>query len=664
MNAKNILNLAILAHVDAGKTTLTEQLLYNSGTIRRVGRVDEGSTQTDRLEIERERGISVKAAEASFEYNGVRINLIDTPGHSDFAGEVERALLAPDGAILIISAVEGVQSHTERLWQALETRSIPTVIFINKIDRVGSRTEEIIASLPARLKAGESTFLPMTCATLQGQDGAAVACAPSLEDSLLERAAEICDPIAEDWLEGRYIDPQRVRTAIAQGVRERRVVPVYCGSAQKNLGIPELLDGALEFLPRADERAVDELSGLVFAVEHDKTMGKIAHVRLFGGSLSNRDPLKLENGALTLAEGGEKISQIRITEGARYRDSGEASCGEVAALCGLSSAKVFQTIGSYRLPERLKLASPYLQVKAEPASEEELPALLKALRELSDEDPLLDCRFSKAEREILLSITGKIQLEVLTSLLRERYSLTARFSPPTVIYKETPSRAGYGFEAYTMPKPCWACVRLLLEPLPEGSGVVFDRGNVPSNKLFYRYQTHIEQSVMGSLSQGILGWEITDLKITLADGEHHTIHTHPLDFFVATPMALLDGLRNTGSTLLEPILRFRIEAEEQYLGKILGDITRMRGEFDSPVIVGDSFTLEALIPASTSMEYPLRLASLTHGKAICGSELAFYKPCPLELGATAARRGPDPLDRAKWILYARGAMTDENYRLM
>lgn len=664
MEPHNILNLAVLAHVDAGKTTLTEQFLYHSGAIRKAGSVDSGSTQTDRLEIERSRGISVKAAEASFTYNGVRVNLIDTPGHSDFAGEVERALLAPDAALLIVSSVEGIQSHTERLWNALRRLNIPTVIFLNKIDRAGSRTKEILSEMPRRLAMEGITLLPMTEAVCEGLDGFSIASPTDLTERMSEAAAELSDDIALAYLEGESIDPEQLEHALCQGVREQKILPVYCGAAQKGLGVAEVLDGLLRFLPRASERVTDELSGLVYAIEHDKSMGKIARVRLFGGSLSARDALSLNDGVLSLSDTGEKISQIRIAEGARFRDSGVAGAGDIAALCGLSTAKVYQTIGTYRIPERLKLALPYLQVKATPETEEQLPALLKALTQLSDEDPLLACRFSKAEREILLSITGKIQLEVLTSLLWERYQLRANFSAPTIIYKETPSKVGYGFEAYTMPKPCWAVIKFLIEPLPQGSGFVYDDGNVPSNKLFYRYQGHIRQSVKASLSQGMLGWEVTDLKITLADGEHHTIHTHPLDFYVATPMALMDGLRNTGTTLLEPILRVKIRAGEEFLGKILSDITRMRGEFDSPVIDGTSFTLEALIPAATSMEFPLRVASLTHGTALYSSDLAYYKPCPLELGATTPRRGPNPLDRSKWILYARGAMTDENYQLM
>ena len=664
MESQNILNLAILAHVDAGKTTLTEQFLYHSGTIRKAGSVDSGSTQTDRLEIERTRGISVKASEASFTYQGVRINLIDTPGHSDFAGEVERALLAPDAALLIVSAVEGIQSHTERLWNALRKLGIPTVIFLNKIDRVGSRTREILAEMPKRLNMDGVTLLPMTEAIQEGLDGFAITYCADLIDQLAAAAADLDDEIALAYLEGEDINPQLLERVLRRGVREQKIVPIYCGAAQKSLGVEEVLNGILRFLPRASERQTDELSGLVYAIEHDKQMGKIARVRLFGGTLAARDALSLSDGVLSLSDTGEKISQIRIADGAKFRDSGVAGAGEIAALCGLSNAKVYQTIGSYRLPEQLKLALPYLQVKATPETEEQLPALLKALTQLSDEDPLLACRFSKAEREILLSITGKIQLEVLTSLLWERYQLRANFSAPTIIYKETPSKAGYGFEAYTMPKPCWAVIKFFIEPLPQGSGFVYDDGNVPSNKLFYRYQGHIRQSVKASLSQGMLGWEVTDLKITLADGEHHTIHTHPLDFYVATPMALMDGLRNTGTTLLEPILRVKIRASEEFLGKILSDITRMRGEFDNPVVEGTVFTLEALIPAATSLEFPLRVASLTHGTALYSSDLAYYKPCPLELGATTPRRGPNPLDRSKWILYARGAMTDENYQLM
>jgi ribosomal protection tetracycline resistance protein len=215
-----------------------------------------------------------------------------------------------------------------------------------------------------------------------------------------------------------------------------------------------------------------------------------------------------------------------------------------------------------------------------------------------------------------------------------------------------------------MPKPCWAIVKLYFEPLERGAGVVYDNGKVPNNSCFYKYQEHIKKSFFANIAQGPLGWEVTDFKVTLADAEHHTMHTHPLDFFVATPMAIMNGLTSIGTTLLEPFLKVRISASSEYLGKVIGDITSMRGEFDTPVISGDSFTVEAFLPVATSLEYPVRLATLTHGKGLFFSSFDGYRECPLELGKTAKRRGPNPLDKPKWILYARGAMTDENYSIM
>ena len=246
-------------------------------------------------------------------------------------------------------------------------------------------------------------------------------------------------------------------------------------------------------------------------------------------------------------------------------------------------------------------------------------------------------------------------MEILEALLRERYGLAVSFTPPTVIYKETPTRAGRGFEAYTMPKPCWAVIDLWIEPGPRGSGLSYS-SQVPNNQIFYRYQNHIETALPRALKQGLYNWEVTDLKVTLVGGEHHTIHTHPLDFFLATPMAVMNGLQHTGSTLLEPMQNVRISAPEEYVGKVIGDMIAMRGVFDSPVIAGGRFTMEARVPAAAFMEYTVRLASLTSGRGMVSTRFAGYEPCPLELGAEARRRGVNPLDREKWILTQRSAM--------
>ena len=652
MTPDKIYNIGILAHVDAGKTTLTEQFLYLSGALRKAGNVDSGTTLTDWLPIERERGISVRSAQTSFMWKGNEINLIDTPGHADFAGEVERSLSAIDGAILLVSAVEGIQSHTENLWRALCKLEIPTIIFINKVDRAGSHYSELCRDIPRLLQFDGITVLPLSDVENEGLKEFTVSQAADIVDRIVEATADYDDDIAERYLSGEAIEEDALKNALAECVQNRRIVPVFGGCAQKGIGIEPLLDAVTSLLPSAERKLCDNLSALIFKIEHDKTMGKIAHVRMYGGELRARDLIPSDTGA------GEKISQIRKFNGQKYTDVGAVSAGDIAALCGLSSARVFDVIGDRAPWDHYRLTYPFLSVKVQPKNESELMPLLSALRELSDEDPLLDCRWETSEREIIISCTGQMQLEVIASLLADRYGLAAGFSEPSVIYKETPSESGYGFEAYTMPKPCWAVVRFLFEPLPLGSGVVYDGGNIPNNTCFYKYQEHIRRSFFENLKQGPLGWEVTDFKATLVAAEHHTIHTHPLDFFVATPMAIMDGLCNTGTTLLEPFIKVRITAGSEFLGHVIGDITGMRGDFDSPVITGDSFTMEASLPVATSLDYPVRLASLTHGKGLFFSTFEGYRPCPLELGKTAKRRGPDPRDRSKWILYARGAMTD------
>ncbi len=658
MTPDKIRNIGILAHVDAGKTTLSEQILCLSGALRKAGSVDDGDTHTDFLPIERERGISVRSAQTTFFWKDTQINLIDTPGHIDFAGEVERILGVLDGAVLLLSAVEGIQSYTESLWRALVKLKIPTVIFINKVDRAGSRFYEICEEFPKILGCEGCSLLPLTDVTNEGLGDFEIKGIDMLGEKTFETLADYDDTVAQAFLMEETLDRGLLLSSLQKAVENRNIIPIFCGCAQKNIGVEALLDAVVTLLPSADKRLLPELGATVFKIEHDKTMGKIAHVRMYGGEFSARDTVDIGRG------NPEKITQIRKFNGQKYFDVGKVSAGDIAALCGLSSLRVMDVIGESSLSNSYRLANPFLSVKVAPKTEAELMPLLTALKELSDEDPLLDCKWEKSEREIVISITGHMQMEIIASLLMSRYGLSASFSEPSVIYKETPKGSGIGHAHYTMPKPCWAILKLKFERLPIGSGVVYDPGKVPNNTCFYKYQEHIKRSFFANLAQGPLGWEVTDFKATLEYAEHHTIHTHPLDFFVATPMAIMNGLTAIGTALLEPFIKVRISAGADLLGKVIGDITSMRGEFDTPVINGDSFTIEASLPVATSLDYPVRLATLTHGKGLFFSSFDGYRECPLELGKTAERRGPNPLDRAKWILYARGAMTDENYAIM
>lgn len=660
-------NIGIMAHVDSGKTTLTEQLLYLTGTIRQAGSVDSGTAATDSLSIEKQRGISVRTATASAQWKNITINIIDTPGHVDFAGEVERALSALDYAVVIVSAVEGVRAHTENILKSLDAAKLPRIVFINKIDRAGSDSASVISELKnissqSYLLLSETEnegFENPTVKTIAGEKFAAAA---------TEALADLCDEAADAFLCDEALTEERATELIKKEISDCRLTPVLCGSAKHSIGIRELADTLAELMPSAERRATDGLCGIIFKIEHDKNLGKVSHIRLFGGEISNRDEVEIISPDTVITADSdaveieakppakEKVAQIKCFSGAKLTDSGFVKSGDIAALCGLPSAKTGHFIGSLAVSESAKLVNPFLRVRVTPSDGDQLklPSLAAALGELSDEEPYIDAKWENGQKEITISTTGKIQLEVIDTLLKERYDLSAAFSPPTVIYKETPSAKGYARASYTMPKPCWAVVEFIFEPMPRGYGVSY-HGRLPSNQCFYRYQSHIRTSFNSCLEQGLYGWEVTDFKCTLVGGEHHTIHTHPLDFFVCTPMAFMNGLNENGSTILEPLLKIRVSAPADLSGKLLSEIVKMGGEYDSPVIRSDNVILEAIVPVATSMDFPTRLAVISSGKAVLNQSFYGYRECRDGLEHINPRRGVNPLDRSKWILYARGA---------
>ena len=667
---KPIRNVGIVAHVDAGKTTITEHFLYQAGVIRALGSVDKGTSQTDWLEVEKTRGISVRAATTALEWRKTRINLIDTPGHVDFSSEVERSLRVLDGAILVLSAVEGVQGQTEVLWQALKDLKIPTILFLNKIDRIGSDIERVLYEIRQSLT---SKAVPVQTVQGQGSRNAVIldilgsqGISPESNtaesaiqtkkywEDLMEAVSEQDESLLVQYLDGKDISSRQLRDSFVKQVHRCLLYPVLYGSAIEGTGMKELLDGVIDFLPSPAGEEGGPLSGIVFRLERDRTMGRVAYVRLYSGTMKNRD-----NVFNRTKDMEEKVSQIRRVHIQKQVDTGILKAGDIAAVYGWDHAGIGDVLGSSEgIPKEYKLATPHLKVRVTSPADSDTVRLAEALQELAEEDPLLQLEWLKEEREMHIRIMGTIQLEVLSNLLSTRFGIRAAFGPPSVIYKETPSTTGEGFEAYTMPKPCWAVVKLRIEPGERGSGLIF-RSIVGPNQILPRYQNHVQKCLPDALKQGLYGWEVTDLRVTLIDGEHHNIHTHPLDFFVATPMAVMNGLVHTGTTLLEPMLAFRISAPEDSGGRIMGDLVHMRSEFDAPVIRKGSFTVSGRVPVSTSLDYPVRLGSITGGHGIFTTHFDGYQPCPVELGATSPRRGVDPRDRAKYILYGRHALTGE-----
>ena len=635
----NIRNIGIFAHVDAGKTTLSEQLLMHSGAIRRAGSVDEGTAHTDNLPVEQRRGISVKATCVSLEWRGTLINLIDTPGHVDFSAEVERSLWALDAAVVVVCAVEGVQPHTETLFHALKEQSIPTLFFLNKTDREGADVPRVLTQIQRLLTPN---------AVLMADDDGVTEFVCAQDDDLLER-----------YLSGEEFAPEFIRACLADMTRMADACPVYSGSALRDEGVIPLLDAMVDFLP-APVSGGGDLCGVVFASTQDRVLGRGVWVRLYAGSLENRTPVTLPAGVDPLT-GEEKLVQRKITQIRRVdgSDAGSLTAGEIGVVYGLGDVKVGQVLGEETLlPRRVepgRLRTPLITVQVIPEKPDDMQALRVACEALSAEDPLLQVRYAKALNELQLHVMGTIQLEIIQELLDTRFGMKVTFSKPAVIYKETIAKAASGFVAYTMPKPCWAIMRFEIEPAPRGSGVTF-KSTVPVRNILLRYQHQVEQALPLALHQGRLGWEVTDVNITLVDGNHHQFHTHPLDFIVATPWGIQDGLMRGGSTLLEPILETRFLLPPDCVGRVMSDVALMRGEVTHTETDEDRVLMTALIPVATSVDYASTLASATSGRGSMSVKLHGYRDCPLELGATAARRSVDPLDTSKYILAARSAL--------
>lgn len=652
--SKKIFNIGVLAHVDAGKTTLTEQMLYLGGAIKKLGSVDKGTAQTDFLDIEKERGITVRSAAVSLQWKGAQINLIDTPGHIDFSADVERSLSVLDAAVLVVSAVEGVQSHTENIWLALKEYQIPTLIFINKIDRLGADTTGVLDEIRNDLSQ-DIVVLQQSENEGEGDKAKTESCwsESRLNEEIIESIANTNDSILDQYLEEKDITFAELDNALIKSIRKFQKIPVLMGAAKNNLGVEDLMDAIFHYLPAANGDIKNAFSALVFNISHDPKLGKIVGVRIFDGQLSNRDVIRNASQQLE-----EKASLLKKYNAGKLEDCASAGPGDIVAICGLAKARIGDILGSDQLiPKRVKLNSPLLTVQVTPENEKEYAVLAEALQILMAEDPSLEFDWMREEKELHVRIMGWIQIEVLKKILENRFGVMAKFSDPTVIYKESPKTTAEGYARYWMPKPCWAIVKFKIEAGKAGSGLVYE-SKVGVNEVQRKYQNEIERSLSGALKQGPKGWEVTDLKITFIEGQDHEVHSRPGDFSIATPMAIMNGLANSHTRFLEPFLWFRISAPEDILGAITSDIIQMRGSFESPMLENGKFTLEGMLPVATSMDFPVRLSSRSGGKAKINMRFHSYQECTEEQGVIRPYKGISPLDEAKYILKARKAIQE------
>ncbi|HZX02152.1 translation factor GTPase family protein [Kribbella sp.] len=633
-----ILNLGILAHVDAGKTSLTERLLFAAGVIDAVGSVDDGSTQTDSLALERQRGITIKSAVATFAIGDVQINLIDTPGHPDFIAEVERALSVLDGAVLVISAVEGVQAQTRILMRTLQRLRIPTLIFVNKLDRPGAQYDGVLRQIAARLTPA---IVPMGEAAYLGTPEAAFK-AIVQEDTLLDVLAEHDDDLLQRYVDGA---PLGLHDVLARQTRQVIVHPVYFGSAITGAGTDALADGIRDLLPRAGT-AAGPLDGTVFKVERGPSGEKIAYVRLFAGTASVRDRVRYgdTDGKITALE----------TYGATY--GGTLGTGQIGKLWGLPDIQIGDSITDPEHPAssrriQARFAPPTLETVVTARRPSDKGNLQVALTQLAEQDPLINLRQDDLRQETYVSLYGEVQKEVIETTLATEYGIAVDFRETTTICVERLAGTGHAVEFNKKDaNPFLATVGLRVEPAPVDAGVTFalevELGSMP-----YAFVKAVEETVRETLHEGLHGWQIPDAHVVMTHSGYSArqSHAHAVfdksmsstagDFRLLTPLVLMTAIQQAGTTVHEPMHHFRLEIPTDTTRAVLATLARLRAIPQVPALAAETSTLEGEIPAAAVYELEQQLPALTRGEGVLESAFDRYQPVT---GQVPSRPRTDP----------------------
>ncbi|MGI5947690.1 MAG: GTP-binding protein [Lachnospiraceae bacterium] len=650
----------VLAHVDGGKTTFSEQLLYHAGAIRKAGRVDQKNTLLDGDEVEKARGITIYADQSWFEYQGDEYYLLDTPGHVDFSAETERAATVLDYAILLIDASSDVAAHTVTLFRMLERFQVPVFLFLNKTDLEHADVDLTMKEIRDRLTKDAVLVENWPCGETD-------------LESLTEFAAERDEGIMEAYLEGSPIEKDRLFGALRTIIRERRGVLCMKGSALNNQGIDQFFQ-AFHELTESRYEEDKPFSGLVYKVRHDEKGQRITFLKVLSGVLKNRDEVriagKLESENQTAET--EKIHEIRLYSGQQSQTAASASAGSLCAVTGLSvpvCQDVLVSSGDFSGQEQEISHMVYWYGKRKnhmqmrPALQAQVTSgttdshtLFRTLKMLEEEEPQLLAE-SREDKSLVVSVMGKIQLEVLAQVLKDRFGIEAVFAPPKVLYRETIARAVMGFGHYE-PLRHYAEVHLRLEPAKRDSGISFS-SECHVDTLAVQYQSLVRTHVFERVHKGILtGSPLTDIRIVLTAGKAHLKHTEGGDFREAVYRAIRQGLEKAENVLLEPWYQFEISAPDEYAGKIMADIQKRSGEFAPPMLSEDMVSISGRGPVASFMDYGIELAAQTQGRGSISMIWGGYREChnPEEVIADCAyNKGADKENPSSSVFCSHGA---------
>ncbi len=613
--------IGILAHVDAGKTTFSEQILCHAHALRTPGRVDHQDAFLDLHPLEKARGITIFSDQATFDYDGDTWYWVDTPGHADFSSEMERALSVMDYAVLVVSCVEGVQSHTETVWRLLADYGVPTFLFLNKTDRAGADPDGTLRRVRERLSPD--------ILDLRGgfsKDGI-------LSEAAAEAVAENDEALMDALFSTGY-DRAKWLDSLKKQVKSRTLFPMMAGSALKDEGVEAFLS-MLSLLTDTDyhARAAQSFQARAAKVRFDPQGNRMTFLKITAGTLSARDEIMTP-------EGPAKVNELRIYNGAKFRQAASASAGDLVAAAGLAGVKPGDLVGAVCEKSRF-ITEPLMAARVLFPSDIHPTKMLECLRQLEEEEPMLGVSWSEATQSVELQVMGAIQLEVIRELALSRFGIKIDFGPCRVRYLETIAAPACGIGHYE-PLRHYAEVHLKLEPGPRGSGIAFASA-CHVDDLALNWQRLIETHVFEYAHKGILiGAPLTDVKITLLAGRDHLKHTEGGDFREATYRAIRNALMRAKGVLLEPVCRFELRAPGEALGRVLGDLSRMRADAKPPLMEGDELLISGEAPFSRLSGYQETLAALTHGRGALAWRLDHYAPCE-DADAIIAERGYNPL---------------------
>ena len=685
----NIRNIGFIAHIDAGKTTVTERVLYLTGRIRKVGGVDEGTTAMDWMPQERDRGITITAAATTTYWNDHRVNIIDTPGHVDFTAEVERSLRVLDGGIVVLDAVAGVQPQSETVWRQADTYKVPRIAFVNKMDRVGASYERTIDSMRRRLQANPVAIqLPMGEEDQfhgvidliggrsfqygkdglgeQGLDLSEIGPVPDdyrqqyeqYRQSMIEKIVETDEGLLIRYLEGEEIGEEDLKEALRHATVQQDLVPVLCGTALRGMGIQPLLDGIVSFLPSPEDvppvEAMDAkteepverfpdprepFSALAFKVVTDPYVGRLVFLRVYSGEV------KAGAGVLNVTKSKrERMGRLLRMHANHREELEEVTAGQICAAVGLKDTFTGDTICTDFKPVILEpptFPDPVVSIAIEPDTRADQDKLSDALHKLSDEDPTFQVTFNEETGQTVISGMGELHLEVLVDRMRREFKVEARVGAPRVSYRETFTqaiRAEGRFVRQTGGHGQFGHVWLEVEPLERGEGIVFENG-ITGGVIPREYIPAVESGVKQALQNGPLGgYPLVDVKVRLVDGSYHTVDSSEMAFRSAGMLAIRQGANRAKPVLLEPMVEMEIVTPGEFLGEIIGDLGTRRAQIRNIEGENDIQTVRAMIPLGETFSYTTALRSLSSGRASYSMEFKYYEPVPDHVAQQLVRR--------------------------